>query len=184
MKLSWAQALERFFYSEFEAVPATWEEGQGSIEPRAVVVPEVEQRFLAFRLEDETYAIPVETVREVVRVPPLTPVPRAPTNLLGVMNLRGEVLPVYDIKPRLHLTRAPAQWDHAAIPVRDARFIVLSDAEGDLCIWVDKVEEVVSLKASGFESAPLVLGERAMIQGLARNAGRLYILLDVEKVTE
>ncbi len=184
MKLSWAQTLERFFFSEDEPVPAAWEEAPAAMGSRAGVVPETEQRFLAFRLEDETFAIPVETVREVVRVPPLTPVPRAPTHLLGVMNLRGEVLPVYDIKPRLQLTRAPAQWDFSTRPPREARFIVLSDDEGDLCIWVDKVEDVVSLKASGFESAPLMVGERAMIQGLARDAGRLYILLDVEKVTE
>ncbi|MBX7114673.1 MAG: chemotaxis protein CheW [Myxococcaceae bacterium] len=184
MKLTWAQTLERFFFSEGEPVPAAWEEAPASIAPRTVVPPETEQRFLAFRLENETFAIPVETVREVVRVPLLTPVPRAPTHLLGVMNLRGEVLPVYDIKPRLQLTPAPVQWSFNTPPPRQARFIVLADHEGDLCIWVDQVEDVVSLKASGFESAPMAVGERAMIQGLARDAGRLYILLDVEKVTE
>lgn len=183
MKLTWPQTLSRFFHSADETLPPSWEVFWGSEATVPAIEPEVEKRFLAFRLEGETFAVPVEIVREVLRVPPVTPVPRGPEHLLGVMNLRGQVVPVYDIKPRLQLKRTPMTCDDVARAPRDARFVVLNDAEGDLCIWVDKVEDVVRLKGPAFAGASPEAGERAMIQGAGRDAGRFFVLLDVARVT-
>ena len=109
---------------------------------------EAPREYLAFQLTDETYAVPIETVREIVKVPPLTEVPRAPKELLGVMNLRGEVLPVYDVRPRLLLTKgiAPVAGPEDLGP-KSCIVLVRSDA-GDAGVVADGVEGVVRLLPS------------------------------------
>lgn len=143
------------------------------------VVSEEPQEFLAFRLSGETYAVAIEEVREIVKVPPLTEVPRGQRGLLGVMNLRGEVLPVYDLKVRLGLLDAvPVVTGPADVP-RSARVVLMRDDEGDAGVLVDAVDEVVKLLPSRFESAPAGTSDREAIAGLARKGDALYILLDV-----
>ena len=89
--------------------------------------------FLAFSLEDECYAVPIGEVREIVKVPPLTEIPRAAPQPAGVMNLRGEVLPVYDLKPRLRLAarrgaHRPERRPRAA--AQGARVVLIAGRRG------------------------------------------------------
>ncbi len=140
------------------------------------------QEFLAFRLATETYAVPIADVREIVKVPLLTEVPRGQKGLLGVMNLRGEVLPVYDVKLRLGLAdQAPVVSGPDDVP-RAARVVLMRDTLGDAGVLVDGVEEVVKLLASRFEPPPAGTVDRDSISGLARKGDALYILLDVAQV--
>lgn len=177
------EQLDRFFYDPQEALPP----GLDLPEPQATVSAQrvVPDERLCFRLENEWYALPVSLVREVGRVPPLTEVPRASLHLLGVMNLRGEVLPVYSLKQRLRLATtleqiAGPRADRSNLP-RSARVIVLRSPKGDAGILVDAVQDVVRLLPSEIEPAPKGTAERDGIVGLARRNEKLWILLDPEQ---
>ena len=175
--------LDNFFYRPDEDVGPLLEVVAGSDQSLEPLAEEVPEEYLAFRLEGETYAVPIHGVREIVKVPPLTEVPRATANLLGVMYLRGEVLPVYDIKVKLRLSeRVPlAAGPDAPEPPRGARIIVVQTADGLAGIWVDAVSEVVRLRPSMLELAPPGVGggERDCVVGLGRRKQELFILLDI-----
>jgi purine-binding chemotaxis protein CheW len=147
---------------------------------------EVEQpkEYLAFSLTDESYAIPIERVREIVKVPQLTEVPRAPKELLGVMNLRGEVLPVYDVRARLLLTQAVKPISGPDEVSARSRVLLVRSEAGDAGVLCDGVEGVVRLLPSLTEPPPPGGTEKPFLSGLSRRGDKLYILLDVEKVLE
>jgi purine-binding chemotaxis protein CheW len=184
------QLLEDFFYRPdeepgrfFEVVDAP----EVATQPVPSAKDEAASEFLAFVLDEETWAIPIDVVREIVRVPPLTEIPRGERALLGVMNLRGEVLPVYDLKLRLGLTTEPAliagpEADLTALG-RSARILVLRSEDGDGGILVDKVLEVARFLPSELEAPArgVGAGERSFAVGLARRKERLFILLDPER---
>lgn len=174
--------LAAFFYRADEDVGVL---EQLRAEPASEVKPvetEEPEEFLAFRLEAETYAVAIGAVREIVKVPLLTEVPRGQRGLLGVMNLRGEVLPVYDVKHRLGLVdRVPVVTGPADVP-RSCRIVLVRDEEGDAGVLVDQVAEVVKLLPSRFEPPPPGTSDREAISGLARKGDALYILLDLARV--
>lgn len=178
------ELLDEFFYRPDEDPGVLFEPGQPVVAPPAVT-EEPPREYLAFQLSDETYGIPIESVREIVRVPPLTEIPRAAPELLGVINLRGEVLPVYDLKLRLRLSDGPApvagpDADLAQLP-RRARIVIVHDAAGDAGVLVDAVDEVVRLRPSEIESPPrgVAGGERTAITGLGRRRDQLIVLVSL-----
>jgi purine-binding chemotaxis protein CheW len=142
------------------------------------------QQWLSFLLCDETYAMGIERVREIMKVPALTEVPRAPAELLGVVNVRGEVLPVYDVRARLLLTPKVQPVRGPADVGPKSRIVVVRSERGDAGLLVDAVEGVVRLLPSLTEPPPPGGTERPYLVGLSRKADRLYILLDVERVLE
>jgi purine-binding chemotaxis protein CheW len=173
---------EAFFYRPDEEVGALDQlQAEASEQPGPIAAEEPEE-FLAFGLENETYAVAIGEVREIVKVPLLTEVPRGQRGLLGVMNLRGEVLPVYDVKHRLGLIDAvPVVSGPQDLP-RAARVVLMRDEQGDAGVLVDRVNEVVKLLPSRFEAPPPGTSDREAIAGLARKGDALYILLDVTRV--
>ena len=103
------------------------------------------QQFILFRVGEEGYALPLERVREIVRVTPMAPVPLAPQCLLGLANLRGRVLPVVSMR------RAFAQPDAEA---NDAnRILVFEENDTVTGLLVDRVSTIASVEASEVESA-------------------------------
>ena len=182
--------LDSFFYVPDEDIGLLQELVAGTDESHEPVAEEIPEEYLSFRLEGELYAVPIHGVKEIVKVPPLTEVPRAAPNLLGVMYLRGEVLPVYDIKVKLRLAdQAPlVAGPEAPEPPRSARIIVVQMADGLAGIWVDAVSEVVRLRPSMLELAPPGVGggERDCVVGLGRrkhqDIQQLFILLDIWQV--
>ncbi len=183
MTVSFDELIDRFLYRLDEpGLPSLqWL----SDAPRPEVAgAEAPQEYLAFSLTDETYAVPIGTVREIVKVPPLTEVPRAPRELLGVMNLRGEVLPVYDVRPRLLLAGGVQPITGPGDVPAQARIVLVKSEAGDAGILADGVEGVVRLLPSLTEPPPPGGTEKPFLVGLSRRGERLYILLDVEKVLE
>jgi purine-binding chemotaxis protein CheW len=176
-----AELVERFLYRPDEEV-GPFLELAPEVEATARAVPaEAPEEFLAFTLAGETYAVPIAGVREILKVGAVTEVPRADPRVLGLINVRGEMLPLYDVKVGLRLaTSYPVVRSGADLP-RAARVVLLRDSEGDAGILVDKVAGAVKLSLSQLESAPLPGGARNAIAGLARDQGALYILLDVEQ---
>ncbi|PSJ46242.1 chemotaxis protein CheW [Zobellella endophytica] len=133
-------------------------------------------QWVTFRLDNETYGINVMQVQEVLRYSDIAPVPGAPDYVLGIINLRGNVVTVLDTRLRFGLE--PAE-------VTDNTRIVIIEAEKQVIgILVDSVAEVVYLKSSEIESAPNVgTSESAkFIQGVCNRERELLILVDLDKL--
>jgi len=133
-------------------------------------------QWVTFRLEDETYGVNVMQVQEVLRMTEIAPVPGAPSYVLGIINLRGNVVTVMDTRSRFALP--PNEAD-------DATRIVIIEAEDQVVgIMVDSVAEVVYLKQSEIEVAPNVGNEESSryIQGVANRDDGLLILVDLDKL--
>jgi purine-binding chemotaxis protein CheW len=179
--IAFEELLDRFFYREDE--PGI--KGLQWLQDAPAPMPATEEyprEFLAFALSDEIYAMGIEQVREIVKVPSITEVPRAPKELLGVMNLRGEVLPVYDVRARLLLQSEVTPVRGPSDVAKGSRVVLVKSDQGDAGILVDSVQGVVRLLPSLIESAPSGATERPYLSGISKRGERLFILLDVEKV--
>jgi len=133
-------------------------------------------QWVTFRLEEETYGINVMQVQEVLRYTEIAPVPGAPEYVLGIINLRGNVVTVIDTRARFGL---------ASGDVSDNSRIVIIEAEKQVIgILVDSVAEVVYLKTSEIDSAPNVGTDESakFIQGVSNRSGELLILVDLNKL--
>lgn len=133
-------------------------------------------QWVTFRLEDETYGINVMQVQEVLRYTEIAPVPGAPDYVLGIINLRGNVVTVIDTRARFGLMSGE---------VSDNSRIVIIEAEKQVIgILVDSVAEVVYLKSSEIDSAPNVGTDESakFIQGVSNRDGELLILVDLNKL--
>ncbi|EAR56182.1 putative purine-binding chemotaxis protein CheW [Photobacterium sp. SKA34] len=133
-------------------------------------------QWVTFQLEDETYGINVMQVREVLRYSEIAPVPGAPDYVLGIINLRGNVVTVIDTRSRFGLV--PGE-------ISDNTRIVIIEAEKQVIgILVDSVAEVVYLRSSEIDSTPSVGTEESakFIQGVSNREGKLLILVDLNKL--
>ncbi|NVJ51840.1 MAG: chemotaxis protein CheW [Gammaproteobacteria bacterium] len=135
-------------------------------------------QWVTFRLASETYGINVMQVQEVLRYNEIAPVPGAPHYVLGIINLRGNVVTVIDTCQRFGLP---------PIEVTDSTRIVIIEANQQVIgILVDAVAEVVYLRASEIETAPNVGNEESakFIQGVTHREGELLILVDLNKLLD
>lgn len=132
-------------------------------------------QWVTFRLGDETYGINVMQVQEVLRIPDIAPVPGSPAYVIGIINLRGNVVTVIDTRHRFGLS---------STVLDDSSRIVIIEAEDQIIgILVDSVAEVVELADSEIESAPNVGNEESSkyIQGVTSRDDQLLILVDLNK---
>ena len=133
-------------------------------------------QWVTFRLENETYGINVMQVQEVLRYSEIAPVPGAPSYVLGIINLRGNVVTVIDTRLRFGL---------ATSETTDQTRIVIIEAENQVVgILVDAVAEVVYLRQSEIETTPNVGNDESakFIQGVCHKNDELLILVDLEKM--
>ena len=133
-------------------------------------------QWVTFHLENEKYGIKVMQVQEVLRMTEIAPVPGAPHYVLGIINLRGNVVTVVDTRRRFGLPDAEAD---------DETRIVIIEADNNVVgILVDSVAEVVDLKISEIETAPNVGNDESSkyIQGVSSRDDELLILVDVNKL--
>ena len=133
-------------------------------------------QWVTFRLENETYGINVMQVREVLRYSEIAPVPGAPSYVIGIINLRGNVVTVVDTRERFGLPCAD---------VTDNTRIVILETESQVVgILVDAVAEVVYLRQSEIEVAPNVGNENnaRYIQGVSHKNDELLILIEIKNL--
>lgn len=165
--------LREFFYDESEPGPPIADLGFYAA-PRggAVAAPEQKREYLTFRLGDEEYAVEIACVREILKAPAITEVPHAPEPILGVILLRGEVIPVHDPRRRLGIPPAP--------PPRGARVVICDAGDGLAGLLVDSVSQVVRLPPSAIEARPQGIAgiDSDTLMGIGRDRDRLFILLD------
>jgi len=144
--------------------------------PAARAIEERELHLVVFRLDQEEYAVPIELVREVVRVADITRVPHAPPHIRGVMNLRGRILPVVETRGRLGLS--PAQLTSAS------RVVVVELNKRTLGMLVDSVGQVTRLREGNITAAPEEVRNAAAesVSRVGRVGDRLLVLLDLDRL--
>lgn len=138
-------------------------------------------RYLTFTLGRESYGLPVLGVREIIRLCPITPVPRMPAYIKGVINLRGKVIPILDLRAKFQLAHE-AYGERACIVV-----VNVGEPPAPVTLMgaiVDAVEEVVQLTEAELEPTPDFGGspDTAYILGMATIHGGVKTLLDLNKV--
>jgi purine-binding chemotaxis protein CheW len=170
--------LEEFFWREGETAPSFPDLVTAAALPTATEPVELRREWLTFQLGTEEYGIEIEHVREILKPPVLTEVPRCPEHVLGVIMVRGEVIAVFD--PRRRLGLPPVE------EVRRPRVIVCDCGTGARGLLVDAVSSVVRLAPSSIEARPAGVGKASAeyISGIGRDRDRLVILLDLPALLE
>jgi len=133
-------------------------------------------KFLTFFLNNEEYGIEILKVFEIIGLMPITPVPRTPKSIKGVINLRGKVIPVMDMRTRFGMS---------SIEATDQTCIIVVQAQGiQMGIIVDKVSEVLDISVEEIDDAPTfgVQVNTDYILGIGKCEGNVKLLLDIDRV--
>ncbi len=133
-------------------------------------------KYLTFFLAGEEYGLEILKVREIIGVMPITKVPRTPSFTRGVINLRGKVIPVVDLRLKFSMETVP-QTEESCI-------IVVKASGIDMGVIVDKVSEVLDIAGNDIEDTPSFGADvqTDYILGIGKSQGRVRILLDIDKV--
>ena len=137
---------------------------------------EKDLQVVGFRIGNETYGVRIAAVREIVRVPEITAVPSAPETVEGVINLRGKIIPVMDLRKRFGQSEIQ--------PDKKNRILVV-ELEGKLVgLIVNAASEVLKIAPSDIEAPGNLFseGESSYVTGVGKLKGRLIILLDIAKL--
>lgn len=135
------------------------------------------REFLVFVLAGEVYGVALTRIREILSPPPITEVPRARPEVIGVCSVRGLLVTVVDLRRRLKLEENP--------PTRRARILLAEALHGEVIgLFVDEVRQVIRLAESEIELASTVLGGDVSehVVGISRPSGQLIILLDLKSI--
>jgi purine-binding chemotaxis protein CheW len=135
-----------------------------------------ELQVVGFRIGRETFGLPISIVREIVRVPEITSVPNAPDYIEGVINLRGRIIPVVDLRKRFGQKSIEAH--------KKNRIVVVELGLRAFGLIVNSASEVLRIPPSEIEEPNNVFqeGELDFVTGVGKLRGRLVILLDVSKI--
>ncbi len=133
-------------------------------------------KAIIFELMDKEYAIEVDVVQSIERVISITRVPKTPSYVKGVINLRGVVTPIVDLRERFGLT--PTDMNERT------RIIIVSLEDYDVGLIVDSANDVIDIPVGSIEPQPEVVGtvESEFIAGVAKVENRLFVMLELSKV--
>ena len=133
-------------------------------------------QYLTFTIADEEYGVPILSVQEIRGWSAITPVPKSPGELKGVMNLRGTIIPVLDLRVKFGLVAVA----HSPFTV----IIVVRIKGAVVGLMVDAVSDVLTIPTADIQTAPdLGLpGQAEHLQGVARTGDKLVLLLDVDRL--
>jgi purine-binding chemotaxis protein CheW len=133
-------------------------------------------QYLSFNLAGAAYAVPIGMVREINRVLQITPMPETPEYVCGVMNLRGNMIPIIDLKLRFGMARGP---------ITKQSCIIVAETPAGLCgMLVDSILGVVTLTTDNIEPRPS-LGRNdksTCVNGMGRAGETIFILIDIPRV--
>lgn len=130
-------------------------------------------QYLTFQLMSEQYGVAIETVREINQFGEITKVPRTPNYVKGVMNLRGKIIPVVNLRVKFGMEPQES--------TRDTCIIVIETEIGQVGMIVDSVKEVVDLQEAQIEPSPVLGNQSAMsfVRGMGKVDNRVVILVDI-----
>jgi purine-binding chemotaxis protein CheW len=134
------------------------------------------RQFVGFRLANEDYAIAITKIREIILMKPITRLPQVPDSIEGLINLRGTVIPIINLRKRFGMPACP--FDD------ETRTIVVTIQDKTVGCIVDEVTQVMRITADQFQPVPISMASvaRSYIAGLARLDDRLLILLDIDRL--
>ena len=135
-------------------------------------------QFCTFLLDDHLYGIEVGRVQEVMSAHTITHLPARDATVRGLLNLRGQIVPVVDLRQSLGLpARAPG--------VEPAN-VVVRTAEGAISLWVDEIGDVVEVSEESFERPPATLSARGgeLVRGAYKLESRLLLVLDIARTLQ
>jgi purine-binding chemotaxis protein CheW len=146
--------------------------------PESAPGADAQIELLGFMLSDEQYALDILEVKEIVRLHAITPVPRSPSWLKGIMTLRGVIVPIFDLRSRLGL----AEIEHGP----ETRIVVVYRGEELAGLIVDRITQVMRLPADAVEPPPQTIEqvEAEYLRGVLRFRDQLVILLNLPRVVE
>ncbi|HDY82448.1 MAG TPA: hypothetical protein ENH48_05775 [Halieaceae bacterium] len=173
------QALDAFFASgeELEAVRSmSLDLYRDELDARLRL--EGVREYLSFVLADELFATDIYNIREIIKLPMITEVPRTDPVILGVLSLRGTIAPVVDLRRRLGLGEVT--------PTRKTRVLIIDLGQDLVGMMVDEVRNVIRLREDAIEPRPAVFdrSEAEYITGVGRAEGEMYTLLDMSVVAD
>ncbi len=134
-----------------------------------------EKQLVVFDLAAEAYGVDISSVREIIRMQEITQVPRTPEFVEGVINLRGKVIPVVDLRKRFGFEAEEA--------TKDTRIVVVDIGGQDIGVVVDAVTEVLRVSADAVEppSSVITTADSEYLLGIVKLSTRLIILLDLQQ---
>lgn len=137
-------------------------------------------KYLTFKLMDELYGINVNAILQIIAIPAITPIPRTPTFVKGVINLRGKIIPVIDLRLRFELEQTAYDERTSIIIIRTR----VHESDIFIGIIVDTVLEVMDIVEDQIEERPSfgVKLDTEYILGMAKVKGKVVTLLDIENV--
>lgn len=137
-------------------------------------------KYLTFQLAREVYGLEILKVREIIGLMDITHVPRTPEHIRGVINLRGKIIPVVDLRAKFAMERT-ADTERSCIIVVDVQ---LGDEACQMGILVDAVSEVLNVLADQIEPAPTFGGDvdAGFIRGIAKASNKVIVLLHLQNM--
>jgi purine-binding chemotaxis protein CheW len=135
-----------------------------------------EKQLVVFNLGSEVYAVDIGMVREIIQIQPVTRVPGTSDSVEGVINLRGTVIPVVDLRKRFQLPKVEK--------TKDTRIVVLNCREMEVGVIVDSVAEVLRIPIDAIEPASSLFttGNLEHLLGIVKLTGKLIIMLNMDKI--
>ena len=134
-----------------------------------------ELQVTVFRFAKEEYALPITKVKSIIKLLPITKMPNAPLFMEGIINLRGEIIPIVDLRPRFNLSIQPA--------TDESRIIIVDINQQMAGIIVDCVDEVIRAPMDDIDLPPTAARlDTTYITGICKYNLRLITLLDIDKV--
>ncbi len=133
-------------------------------------------KFVSFRVGNEMFAASINKVREIIRMTNIVEVPKAPRFIRGVINLRGSVIPVVDLKTKFDI---PSGDDG-----KDARIIIAELGNLTIGLVVDAVSEVLQVDESSYEESPQLLsgGAEKFISGVVKKENQMIMVIDIDSL--
>jgi purine-binding chemotaxis protein CheW len=134
------------------------------------------KQLVVFNLAEEAYAVDIAVVREIIQMQSITHVPGTPHSVEGVINLRGSVIPIVDLRKRFKLNGVDKD--------KDTRIVVVSCKGQDVGVIVDSVAEVLRIPVDSIEPSSSVFTEEHLeyLLGIVKTTDKLIILLDMDQV--
>ncbi|MBN1959628.1 MAG: purine-binding chemotaxis protein CheW [Deltaproteobacteria bacterium] len=169
--------LQEFFVSENEKALMTKSFVSGGTKgDKKIGKTEQTLELLAFWVADEEYAISIIEIQEIIKVQPITELPRAGSAVLGIISLRGTIVPILDLRRVLHLEERPIS--------RQTRILVVRSEDDPIGLLVDRVTSVTRFDAKKVEATPHAMRRQTseFVRGVGRLDSRLFIILEVSSV--
>jgi purine-binding chemotaxis protein CheW len=135
-----------------------------------------EFQYAIFNLDDEKYGVDILNVAGITEVPVINKVPNSPAYVEGIMNLRGDVIPVVNLKKRFG-------YEDASF-AKSARIMLISIDNGTIGYIVDETNQVIKFSDEDIEDTPAMLktDDKRFIKAIGKHKGEIYILLDMQKI--